>query len=432
MPINEETLLSFVGTNTSVLDEIMGSDAAELKNLLSTGAISGMADSEILNQLSKVTTSKHAAQAMLNTKLNTLSRVATNTMMKDAPADTKYVYVGPVDDRTRDDCLDMASADRLTEAEIISQFGAAVLVDGGGINCRHKWEIASEEGIKLFEGKQAQQVIQNKIVAPKPKIPKGFNVKYSGSEASLKKSFNDKIDDFSKGKTVTLYHGSNRKFDKFRIAKSRSDANAQFQGDGIFFTTDRMVAAKYATASRNANFEFGIIKELKRKNKNVGEIAERLYYKGDSIWQDKDTLRLVNLVEDSGVDANDIADLVEWIAGSKTEMSGGGGTAMTMFSNSTLSVPNHIVEIARKFGVKKNLLEPTIYEVKVTGKNILVTSSQQKAKSAFNNGYDAVIYTGSGTVDDVAEIIIYNEDNVSILNKSIIERVTVEEGWDGL
>ena len=65
MPINEETLLSFVGTNTSVLDEIMGSDAAELKNLLSTGAISGMADSEILNQLSKVTTSKHAAQAMI-------------------------------------------------------------------------------------------------------------------------------------------------------------------------------------------------------------------------------------------------------------------------------------------------------------------------------------------------------------------------------
>ena len=162
MPINEETLLSFVGTNTSVLDEIMGSDAAELKNLLSTGAISGMADSEILNQLSKVTTSKHAAQAMLNTKLNTLSRVATNTMMKDAPADTKYVYVGPVDDRTRDDCLDMASADRLTEAEIISQFGAAVLVDGGGINCRHKWEIASDEGIKLFEGKQAQQVIAGK------------------------------------------------------------------------------------------------------------------------------------------------------------------------------------------------------------------------------------------------------------------------------
>ena len=163
MPVNEETLLSFVGTNTSVLDEIMGSDAAELKNLLSTGAISGMADSEILNQLSKVTTSKHAAQAMLNTKLNTLSRVATNTMMKDAPADTKYLYVGPVDDRTRDECLFMASADRLTESEIISQFGAAVLTDGGGFNCRHKWEIASEVGRETI--KERQTVAKEKVNA---------------------------------------------------------------------------------------------------------------------------------------------------------------------------------------------------------------------------------------------------------------------------
>ena len=162
MPINEETLLSFVGTNTSVLDEIMGSDANEIKSLLSTGAISGMKDSEILGQLSKVTTSKHAAKAMMNTKLNTLSRVATNTMMKDAPADTKYVYVGPVDDRTRDDCLDMASAGALTEEQIISQFGAAPLVDGGGINCRHKWEIASEEGTRFHEPEAAQQAIEGK------------------------------------------------------------------------------------------------------------------------------------------------------------------------------------------------------------------------------------------------------------------------------
>ena len=162
MPINEETLLSFVGTNTSVLDEIMGSDANEIKSLLSTGAISGMKDSEILGQLSKVTTSKHAAKAMMNTKLNTLSRVATNTMMKDAPADTKYVYVGPVDDRTRDDCLDMASAGALTEEQIISQFGAAPLVDGGGINCRHKWEIASEEGTRFHEPEAAHQAIEGK------------------------------------------------------------------------------------------------------------------------------------------------------------------------------------------------------------------------------------------------------------------------------
>ena len=67
-------------------------------------------------------------------------------MMKNAPATTKYVYVGPVDDRTRDECLDMAAEGEITESEILTKFGEAVLADGGGFNCRHKWEIASTEG----------------------------------------------------------------------------------------------------------------------------------------------------------------------------------------------------------------------------------------------------------------------------------------------
>ena len=73
-------------------------------------------------------------------------------MMDIAPSNTKYVYIGPVDEKTRDECLQMASAGRLTLEQIKSQFGEAVLVDGGGFNCRHKWEIASEEGTTFFEG----------------------------------------------------------------------------------------------------------------------------------------------------------------------------------------------------------------------------------------------------------------------------------------
>ena len=161
MPIDEQTLESFLSGNISVLDEIIGTDASELKNILNSATISGMQSSEILNQVS-VASSASGQRAILNTRLNTYSRVATNTMMKDAPANTKYVYIGPIDDRTRLECLEYASAGLLTEAQIIESGWAASLVDGGGINCRHKWEIASDEGIKLFEGKQAQQVIQNK------------------------------------------------------------------------------------------------------------------------------------------------------------------------------------------------------------------------------------------------------------------------------
>ena len=67
-------------------------------------------------------------------------------MMDIAPDNTKYVYIGPVDDRTRDECLSMASAGAITKKEIVSRFGEAVLIDGGGFNCRHKWEIQSKEG----------------------------------------------------------------------------------------------------------------------------------------------------------------------------------------------------------------------------------------------------------------------------------------------
>ena len=124
--------------NISVLDEIIGTDASELKNILNSATISGMQTSEILNQVS-VASSASGQRAILNTRLNTYSRVATNTMMKDAPADTKYVYVGPIDDRTRDECLEYASAGPLTEAQIIESRWSASLVYGGGINWRHKW-----------------------------------------------------------------------------------------------------------------------------------------------------------------------------------------------------------------------------------------------------------------------------------------------------
>ena len=149
MAINEQTLESFLSGNISVLDEILGTDASELKNILNSATISGMQTSEILNQVTAASSSS-AQRALINTRLNTYSRVATNTMMKEAPSNTKYVYVGPIDERTRDECLRYASAGALTEEEIKANGWTASLVDGGGINCRHKWEIASDEGIKLF------------------------------------------------------------------------------------------------------------------------------------------------------------------------------------------------------------------------------------------------------------------------------------------
>ena len=137
MPVNETTLESFVDNNINILDELIGTEASQLTNLLSTGAITGMKESEILALIETQTASQAATSAMVNTRLNTYSRVATNTMMKDAPSDTKYVYVGPVDDRTRDECLERIADSPATKELIISKYGS---LDNAGWNCRHSWE----------------------------------------------------------------------------------------------------------------------------------------------------------------------------------------------------------------------------------------------------------------------------------------------------
>ena len=55
----------------------------------------------------------------------------------------------------------MASAGELTLDQIVSQFGEAPLVDGGGFNCRHKWEIASDEGLGFNEQEKAEKRLGN-------------------------------------------------------------------------------------------------------------------------------------------------------------------------------------------------------------------------------------------------------------------------------
>ena len=60
-------------------------------------------------------------------------------MIDRLPTDTKLRYSGPIDDRTRDVCLDMWGAGNLTKEQIESRFGASVFVSAGGYNCRHRW-----------------------------------------------------------------------------------------------------------------------------------------------------------------------------------------------------------------------------------------------------------------------------------------------------
>jgi hypothetical protein len=99
-------------------------------------------------------------EALVNTTLNTYSRSVRAVLAENEPAETLYVYSGPADDRTRDECLEMMAAGELTKDEIEDRFGNA-FIDGGGYNCRHQWIRKSEatevdpEGAKEARRKRA-------------------------------------------------------------------------------------------------------------------------------------------------------------------------------------------------------------------------------------------------------------------------------------
>ncbi len=154
--IEAGTLSSFIALNQSVLDNaVINTVAAHIRNEVAKGMLAGLSPQAIADSVASASVSTKQIETLINTSLSTYGRMVTNQMMKVAPSNTKYVYIGPLDDRTRDECLEYAGAGAITEAQIISNGWEASLSDGGGFNCRHKWEIASEEGIKFFEGDKA-------------------------------------------------------------------------------------------------------------------------------------------------------------------------------------------------------------------------------------------------------------------------------------
>ena len=145
--INPKALSTFATLNEQLFDNsIIRVISGHIRNQVVNGVSAGLTADMIIERVAQSSISNAQMQTLVNTTLNTYSRTITNQMMENAPATTKYVYVGPVDDRTRLECLDYASAGEITEAEIIGNGWTASLIDGGGFNCRHKWEIASTEG----------------------------------------------------------------------------------------------------------------------------------------------------------------------------------------------------------------------------------------------------------------------------------------------
>lgn len=160
--INPANLTSFLSLNEQVFDNaIVNNIASHIRNEVVKGIQAGLSPDMILQNVTSASISNSQMQTLVNTTLNSYSRSITTAMMQEAPDNTKYHYIGPVDEKTRDVCLKMASEGRITRKEIEKAYGREVLVEGGGFNCRHKWEVAGRETSEFNLPKEAKDRLKD-------------------------------------------------------------------------------------------------------------------------------------------------------------------------------------------------------------------------------------------------------------------------------
>ena len=136
--------------------------SAQIQQQIILGVYSGLTASEIVASIGSNTFTGNQVATLVNTTLNNYSRSINLLMMNEAPANTLYQYVGPIDGRTRDICLQMGGEGFLTQSQIEKAYGRDVLTYGGGYNCRHaSEEVAPITGVMkgLYDPEKARRLL---------------------------------------------------------------------------------------------------------------------------------------------------------------------------------------------------------------------------------------------------------------------------------
>ena len=135
--------------------------SAQMKQQITLGVFTGLTEAEIINNITAAVLSEAQVATLITTTLNNYSRSINYLMMKEAPRDTLYQYVGPIDGKTRNVCLKQGAEGPLTMNQIEKAYGKSVLTYGGGYNCRHAWESVSEVGVmkELYDPEKAKELL---------------------------------------------------------------------------------------------------------------------------------------------------------------------------------------------------------------------------------------------------------------------------------
>jgi hypothetical protein len=227
------------------------------------------------------------------------------------------------------------------------------------------------------------------------------------------------VEQLMKGEPVTLYHGTNRDFTHFDLAYGREWRGKVFLGSGVFLTPEYYVAAKYADASANGELPLSIIRDMETIDSDIAAFMHSLYHRGNLTWKDEAFRTLITGWEHE-VDANEVADLVNLIPGSKsaaefnTSSNDGGGAPLDLFATTSTALNYYEIEALSKLGLGD--YSPKVYTVRLTPSNdVEVLDNIEAIRSS---SHDITVAHGvPDLVDGVPEVIVRDTTLLRITGK---------------
>lgn len=154
--INEAQLASFRLAQENLITSYTLSLGEKVKLEVIRGIASGLSGTDVKELISRnYFLRSTSVTTFIQTQIADYANLVTVTQSRNAPPNTEYVFVNPLDEKTRHLCVKMVSFGSMTKQEIESSFPGAFL-DRGGPNCRGYWEVSAN--IKNNDRKKAQNL----------------------------------------------------------------------------------------------------------------------------------------------------------------------------------------------------------------------------------------------------------------------------------
>lgn len=121
-----------------ISDEVTRHLSKTILQSIVDGIGSGQTSSQVLASLGEKIPN---IETLVNTTYSQFSNTITNMTSELLPENTKFIYIGAYDEKTRDRCVQKIESGSLTRKEILGRFGD---MNNELFNCRHKWEQMSD------------------------------------------------------------------------------------------------------------------------------------------------------------------------------------------------------------------------------------------------------------------------------------------------